>query len=493
MRLVVEREREKEKFQKENFWRVFGVFAGGREQFTAELVSHNDKPFETSETVKLFVGTHTVTKTNIKNEKSAEELILDFADPFKIAGIEEKESARRPSAPFTTSTMQQTAYRKLRLTSSRTMRFAQKLYENGLITYHRTDSTHLATAAVAKIRSYIEKSFGEKYRPSSFNVYQVKSKVAQEAHEAIRPTDVTRTSVEGEGAKLYELIWKQAVASQMSPAVVEETRYEIRDANGYEFEANGMRMLFDGWMRVGGVPKEDNVLPKLAKGDEVTPDTFCATENSTNPPPRYSDATLIGVLEKEEIGRPSTYAPTISTIQTRQYVEKEEGRFKPTPVGEATNDFLVSNFPDVFELPFTAKMEEDLDEIANGKVKWVPVIRDFWEPFEKKLESVGDKAKRVKIEVEKTGEKCPKCKKGDQVIRVGRFGKFLSCSTFPECDWTEQYLEKIDMKCPDCGKGDVIIRKSRKGRKFFGCSEYPACKFASWKSPKLVVGSKNAD
>ena len=372
------------------------------------------------------------------------------------------------------------------------MSVAQRLYEEGLITYHRTDSTNIAASAIKKVRGYIEKTHGKEYLPEKPRFYKTKAKVAQEAHEAIRPTkmkkDVEVSGRYGKDAeKLYGLIWGRFVACQMMEAIYDETIIEVEGANGkkYFLRTSGRMTKFEGWRkvikRIGN--NEEQELPTLAVNEELSLVKVISNQKFTEPPPRYNEASIIKTLEKLGIGRPSTYAPTISTIQMRNYVEKKERRFYSTPVGVAVNDFLLSNFPDVFEYSFTAQMESDLDDVAAGEKEWEKLIAGFWKPLGKKLKKVEKTAERVKIEVEKLGKKCPTCKEGELVIRIGRFGKFISCSRFPDCKHTEKYIEKIGMKCPECKKGDVIIRQTKKKRKFFGCSQYPDCEWASWRKP----------
>lgn len=493
VRIIVEREREIEKFKEDEYWRVFAAFHSNENIVVAELQAKDGKSFHETEKFELFAGLYAVSKTKIEKEKDAQTLILDFEEPFLVKAVEKKESGRHAPAPFTTSTLQQAAGRKFGMSARQTMRVAQNLYEEGLITYHRTDSTNLSQVAIADMRAFIERTYGREYLPTTPNFYKTKSRVAQEAHEAIRPTNVSMisntehvTRLGRDAGRLYELIWKQAVASQMAPARIEDTKVGIMSANDYEFRASGMRMVFPGWWSVAGVPREETILPPLKEGEEIVADSFGSTQHFTSPPPRYSEASLVAALEKEDIGRPSTYAPIISTILDRRYVEKVEGRFQPTPIGIAVNDFLVLNFPTIMDLPFTAILEEELDNIANGEKEWVPIIRRFWDPFNEKLETVEETSGRVKIPVEETGEKCSKCKIGMKVVRVGRFGKFLSCSRFPECDWKGQFIEKIGMTCPDCGKGEVIVRQTKRQRRFFGCSRYPKCKWASWRKPSNI-------
>lgn len=481
VRLIVEREREIEAFKPVEYWEIGVEVKKDAKNFIVSLSKIGDK------------------KAEVGNEVDSKQIVSDLEGAqYTVTDVNKREVHKKPYAPFTTSTMAQAGARTFYWSAKKTMSVAQKLYEEGLITYHRTDSLNLNKDAVFAARNLIETKYGRDFVPDKPRFYKVKSKVAQEAHEAIRPTNVNVQSLKAQdlgkmgndAAKLYDLIWRRFVSCQMSEAVYDETRVAVT-ADKYTLTASGQIMKFEGWRKVfGGAKTEDaeQQLPDVQKGDALEKIKVLSDQKFTQPPARYNEASLIKTLEKLGIGRPSTYAPTISTIQDRQYITKDEAKFKPTSVGVAVNDFLVKNFPDVFDYQFTAGMEDSLDKIAEGERKWVPVLRDFWNPFEKKLGGVEEKAERVKIEVEKTGEKCPKCSEGDQVIRVGRFGKFLSCSRFPDCDWKDTYVEKIDMKCPDCKKGDVIIRKTRKGRSFYGCSRYPDCKFASWKKPGAGKG-----
>ena len=499
VRLIVEREREIEVFKPVEYWEI-----------AAEVKSKRVKEHESGSFLVALAKVND-RKAEVRDSDSAKVIVGDLEKAkYTVESVEKREIPKRPYAPFTTSTMAQAGARTFYWSAKKTMSVAQKLYEEGLITYHRTDSLNLNKDAVIAARNLIESKFGKNFVPEKPRFYKIKSKVAQEAHEAIRPTDVNVisntehvTRVGNDAKKLYDLIWRRFVSCQMAEAVYDETRVSVhatRDTQhdaSYTLTASGQIMKFQGWRKVYDQSRRsreqeseiwEQILPEVFKGDALEKLKVLSEQKFTQPLPRYNEASLIKTLEKLGIGRPSTYAPTISTIQDRQYINREEGKFFPTPVGTAVNDFLMQYFPDVFDYQFTAGMEDSLDKIADGKREWVPVIREFWNPFEKKLEGVEEKAKRVKIEVEKTGKKCPKCKIGDQVIRVGRFGKFLSCSTFPECDWKETYVEKINMKCPDCKEGDVIIRKTRKGRSFYGCSRYPECKWASWKKPTLPKG-----
>ncbi|MDO8503499.1 MAG: type I DNA topoisomerase [bacterium] len=499
VKLIVEREREIEAFRPVEFWEIY---------VEVSKVGKVPKVPKASDTFSVKLVAIEGKKTEVSDGTRAREIVGDLEKAlYTVLSVEKKEIKKRPYPPFTTSTMTQSAARTFFWSAKRTMSVAQKLYEEGLITYHRTDSLNLAEQAISAARDFIVQKFGDKFLSETPRRYKTSSRVAQEAHEAVRPTDSRVTSNEEEvislgadAAKLYALIWKRFVACQMAEAILDQTTIKVnalRQTQGkqvnYLLQTGGQTTKFDGWRKVYGDKFTDGEqdLPNVDEGEKLRLIKVDPQQKFTQPPPRYNEASLIKTLEKLGIGRPSTYAPTISTIQARQYVEKIEGAFKPSSVGIAVNDFLVANFPDVFDYQFTARMEGDLDEIANGSKEWVPVIRDFWSPFSKKLESVTENSKRVKIEVEKTGEKCPDCKEGEQVIRVGRFGKFLSCARFPDCDWSANYAEKINMKCPDCREGDVIIKKTRKGRQFYGCSRYPECKFASWKKPQLVVSKES--
>lgn len=474
VRLIVEREREIAAFKPVEFWNVFADF---KNSLTAQLASVDDK--------KIEISTEAVARDIEADLKTAN---------YLVNAVEDKPFKRTPPAPYTTSTLQQTAANRLGWTAKRVMQVAQNLYEEGLITYHRTDSTNLADEAVAAAKAYIASTFGQKYALNEPRLYKTKSKVAQEAHEAIRPTDVgqitsLKTQVTNRDEfKLYELIWKRFVACQMAEVEGVNSTVTVLGAGkrSYKLVAKGETINFDGWYKVtkDEVEEEAPHLPKLEVQEKLDLDTIRAEQKFTQPPARYNDASLIKTLEEMGIGRPSTYAPTLSTIQDRQYVEKIEKRFQPTAIGIAVNDFLMTNFANILDYEFTARMEDSLDEIANGDLKWQPVIKDFYEPFAKKLEGVTDTAERVKIEVEMTGDKCPVCHEGDVVVRTGKFGKFLSCSRYPDCDYKANYQNKTGQKCPECKDGDVIIRKTRTGRTFYGCTNYPNCKFASWNKPK---------
>ena len=492
VRLIVEREREIQVFKSEEYWEIFCQLKQMNNQtsaveFTAQLSKIKDK------------------KAEIINKDQADKVVRDLkTSDYKVLEVSKKEVHKNPYPPFTTSTMTQAASRLFGWSSKKTMSVAQSLYEEGLITYHRTDSTSIAQEAVTKVRSFIKSKYGDKYLPDKPRFYKTTSKVAQEAHEAIRPTNLNsrhemkNSRYEREGEMLYALIWKRFVACQMAASVYDNTIIDVLAkakalvSSEYLLRASGQVMKFDGWKTLfekstkeksPGAEEFEAQLPEVVSDEPLDLVKVVPQQKFTQPPARYTEAALIKILEKLGIGRPSTYAPTINTIQIRNYVEKTEGKFIPTSIGFAVNDFLVSQFPNVFEYEFTASMEESLDKVANGNEEWVRLISDFYKPFSKRLEEVDKKAKRVAIEAEKTGEKCPECKKGEVIIRLGRFGKFLSCSRFPECKYTGKYVNKVGVKCPECKHGDVVLKNTKKGRKFFGCSRYPKCKWASWRKP----------
>jgi len=482
VRLICEREKEIGLFSKEKFFEVLA-----NTDFESELVKVDNVSVNLKKKIKLFDGDYNYSKTIFDDEKVVNKLIESLDKKFTVVSVSGKETHRSPLPAFTTSKLQQAGARRFGWSGKQTMSIAQKLYEKGLITYHRTDSLYLSQKVINEFREFIGKKYGENYVSAKVRVYKNNSKNAQEAHEAIRPTNVNlmpdKHEVFGEVRlqKLYELIWKRAVATQGASAKMKSTTVKLKNKESI-FRSNGVEMLFPGFLKITEEKFEEQILPALKEGQVLLSKKIWSTEMETNPPARYSDASLVASLERQGIGRPSTYASIISTIIYRQYVEKEEGKYKPTNLGMATNDFLTKNFADILSLPFTAGMEANLDEIAMGKMKWKKMIKDFWDIFEKTVEKVEKEAERVKIETEKTGDKCPTCKEGDLVIRVGRFGKFISCDRFPDCKYTAQYKELAGFKCPECGS-EGVVRKSKKGRKFFGCSNYPACKWISWKKP----------
>ena len=423
---------------------------------------------------------------------------------YTIGSVEQKERKRVSLAPFTTSTLQQTAATRLGMTSKQTMRVAQQLYEEGLITYHRTDSVALSTQAVEMARSHIAQAYGDRYVPKQVRVFAAKSKNAQEAHESIRSTEIKddpatilseSSRFTDQHVRLYDLIQRRFVASQMETAVYDQTTLLVTAQVGgdhkakaahdtYTLKTTGSVLRFDGWMKLfpaGG----DTILPAVSEGKTLDYVDVNAAQKFTQPPARYNDASLVKELEKRGIGRPSTYASIISVIEDRGYVERDAKRFVATAIGLTVSDFLVDHFKTVMDYDFTAEMEDDLDSIARGEKEWQDILKSFWGPFIKTIEAVQDTAERAQIPVEKTGEKCPDCGEGEIVIRTGRFGKFKSCSRFPDCKFTQNIVETVEgVVCPLCQKGDVVAKKSRWGKPFFGCSRYPDCGWASWKKPE---------
>ncbi|HSW87641.1 MAG TPA: type I DNA topoisomerase [Candidatus Saccharimonadales bacterium] len=498
LRLIVEREKEIKAFAKEEYWTMTCILKKEMvasaealaNQAEFELIEINKKKIESSQKFNLYNGDYTVSKTSIANEEQAQEIKKDLEiKQFIVADVIKKETKRSPQMPFTTSTLQQEASRRFGYAGKRTMSLAQKLYEEGFITYHRTDSVNMAEKAVSQIRGYVKKQFGEKYIPPVPRVYKTKQKLAQEAHEAIRPTNISLSEKEivdrigPQYAKLYDLIWRRTVASQMSDALIESTTVYVdaknNTENTYRFKTNGSVLRFEGFLKINPFGLQDKRLPQFTVQEQLMLTQVNPIQHETPPPPRYNDASLIGSLEDEGIGRPSTYASIISVIETRNYIERDQGRFVPTPVGVAVNDFLVQHFSNIDDIPFTAHIEDELDAIAQGDKQWIPVIKEFYEPFEKTILSVKN-AERVKIAVEATDEICPKCG-APLVVRVGKFGKFFSCSNFPTCDFKKTFVETTNFACPKCKEGKVIVKKTKKGRKFYGCSRYPNCDFAVWK------------
>lgn len=486
LRLIVEREREIEKFKKEPYWTI-SVDLKAKETTSFELVEIKAEKIEISQKLSLYDGEYKFVKTTIDNEKRAKEIEEDLkTKTFKVSDVVKKESRRTPPPPYTTSTLQQDGARRMGLSGKRTMQLAQKLYEEGFITYHRTDSFAISDSARKQMADYVVKTYGDKYLAAAPRYYKKVQKNAQEAHEAIRPTkanvdgDVVSKELGAQFGRLYELIWRRALATAMADALIESTTVLVDSGSGvYTLKTNGSVLLFEGFLKINPQALEDRRLPEFSAKQNLEFVSSLSGLHETLPPPRYNDASIIKTLEEKGIGRPSTYATIISTIESRGYIEREEARFKPTSVGIAVNDFLVENFSTIDDIPFTALMEDELDEIASGAKKWVPVIREFYEPFEKSLGSVRDAA-RVKIAVEETDEVCPKCGKGKLIIRTGRFGKFKACNQFPECKFTAPLVQSTNLKCPKDG-GDVVIKKTKRGRKFYGCSNYPSCTFAAWK------------
>jgi len=472
VRLVVEREREIRAFNPEEYWSM-----------TAFLQTANQEALEAN--LVAFQG-EKLDKLSIKTAERANELTaaLKAAD-YEVANVEEKETTKRPSPPFTTSTLQQQASHRLHFSAKQTMKLAQDLYEAGHITYMRTDSTNLAGEALATARSFIQSTYGADYVPAAPVQYKTKAKGAQEAHEAIRPTDPSKQAgdlrLESERhAKLYTLIWQRMVASQMSPARVAATIITIEAGDG-TFRSTGSVVRFPGYLKVWPTSAEDLVLPPVVQGESLTLTDLKSEQHFTEPPARFSEATLVKALEEYGIGRPSTYAPTLSTIIDRGYVQLIERRFQPTQIGEVVTDLLVENFPEIVDYEFTAQMEANLDSVAEGHEDWVRVLTDFYTPFAKSLSEKLETVQKKDL-TEATDKVCPECGK-PMVIRPGRFGKFLACTGFPDCRHTEAIVVKTGIQCPLCKEGDLIERKTRRGKTFWGCQRYPACTFATWDDP----------
>ncbi|HYE22164.1 MAG TPA: type I DNA topoisomerase, partial [Verrucomicrobiae bacterium] len=529
VRLIVDREREIQKFKPEEYWSIEATF-NKDSNFLGRLAKIDGKSLD---------------KLGIKNEVSAKKILADLANrPATVTDVTKKEVKRSPAAPFITSTLQQEASRKLGFSAKQTMMYAQQLYEGvelgegnatGLITYMRTDSVNLSEFALNSARETILSKYGKEYVLDTPRKYASRSKNAQEAHEAIRPTDMMRDPeslkdvLDRNQHRLYDLIWKRTVATQMPEAVFDSTSVDIEipgEKKKYIFRSTGQVVKFDGFMKVylEGKDEEETdevegLLPDLKVGDKPKVLKIIPKQHFTQPPPRYTDATLIKALEEQGIGRPSTYAPTITTIQERGYVDKIDKKFHPTEIGFIVNDILVEHFPVIVDLQFTAKMEEEFDVIANGEKKWVPVIKEFYDPFHDNLKT---KEKEVEKHVEQLDEKCPESGH-PLIIKFGRFGKFVACSNYPECKYTRpmpeeqkvidenagevcdkcgkpmvvkfgrfgsflgcsgypdcKNIKKIQkgtgVACPKCGEGEMVERKSKRGI-FYSCSKYPACKF----------------
>lgn len=476
VKLIVEREREIEKFKKEEYWTITALF---KEKVEAQLIKINEK---------------TLDKFDIPNETEAEKIIKDLdGAEFKVLKIEKKESKKNPLPPFITSTLQQSAWQRFHFSAKQTMMFAQQLYEQGFITYMRTDSLNLSEESLNQAEQFIKNNYGENY--SQKNFYKTKSKTAQEAHEAIRPSQVVKQPTDLENlpvgqAKLYDLIWRRFVASQMKPMILDNTSIDIEAYStslkaSYIFRATGSMIKFDGFSKVYSTKREENILPELENTQKLELEKIDPQQHFTEPPPRYTEASLVKALEKFGIGRPSTYAPIMSTIQNRNYVTKDQQRrFYPTEIGFLVNDLLTTHFPEIVEIQFTANMENNLDQIAAGEKKWIPIIKEFYEPFSKNLEIKYQEVEKNHLE-EKSDQVCEKCGK-PMMIKFGRFGKFLACSGFPECKTTKSLqnnVQSLNMKCPKCIEGDVVMRRTRKKRIFYGCSRWPACDYASWTDP----------
>jgi DNA topoisomerase-1 len=475
VRLICDKEKEIEAFNPKEYWTILArLETTDKKNFDALLYKKDGK---------------IIPRLGIEKEREAQEIIKQLeSEKYQIKDIKRQEKIQNPLPPFTTSLLQQDAWNKLRFSAKMTMRTAQKLYEQGLITYHRTDSFNLSEQSISNARTFIEKEYGGQYCAKNIRRFKTKKSNAQEAHEAIRPTIPGKkvesiSGLSSQEKRLYELIWKRFIACQMSSAIVDSTSVEIKAGEKYIFKAQGQIIKFEGFLRVYPLLIKENILPDLKVDENLELNEIIPSQHFTKPPARYSEATLVKALENFGIGRPSTYAPIISTIQERNYVEKDENKkLKPTEIGVIVNNMLIKHFSEIVDIDFTARMEKQLDDIADGKMEWQEPLKQFYFPFEQKLEQ---KEKVVKKEnlTKETNEKCPEC--GSSILlKWGRFGKFYACSKFPECKYTKPYFEGLNMKCPKCGEGDVRELRTKKGRKFYGCSKYPKCDYASWQKPK---------
>ncbi len=555
VRLIVEREEKIKKFEPEEYWEIQtelqkipnpNLQTKNEERFTARLIK---------------IGEKTLLKLDIKTKNEAEKIKNELENAkYKVLEIKKKETMRNPLPPFTTSTLQQASSNTFGYSAKQTMMIAQQLYEGvelgkhgaiGLITYMRTDSLNLSEDSLMATKNYITEKFGRQYAAVEPRRFKTKSKGAQEAHEAIRPTNPARDPesikefLDSKQFKIYQLIWQRMLASQMAGAIIDSTSVNIeavlgiRASNGssdspnYTLRANGSMIKFDGFLKVYPVKSEDIILPTLEKDEKLDLVNTVADQHFTQPPPRYNEASLIKIMEEYGIGRPSTYAPTISTIQDRGYVEKIEKKFHPQEIGILVNKVLVEHFPQIVDIKFTAAMEKNLDEIAENKREWIPVIREFYGPFKENLIKKDKEINKKNLTEEKSNEKCPTCG-SPMIIKLGRFGKFMACVNYPKCKTTkplgeekklhEEYskevcekcgkpmkvktgrfgsflgcsdypncknikkIEKtIGMKCPKCGIGEVIEKKGKFKRIFYGCNQYPACDYTSSKNPTKIT------
>lgn len=485
VKMIMEREKEIKSFVPEEYWSIQAQFSLDEEVFDAKFYGIDGK------------------KQELKSEEEVKSVLSNLkGDQFDVTSVKKKERKRNPVTPFTTSSLQQEAARKLNFRAKKTMMIAQQLYEGidlgkqegtvGLITYMRTDSTRISELAQAEAKEYVEQTFGEDYTRKEKRVIK-KDKKAQDAHEAIRPTSVfkdpktVKSFLSRDQFRLYKLIWERMVASEMAPAIMDTMTVDI-EQNNVLFRANGSKVKFAGFMKVyiegndDGKKEEDRLLPNLNEGQKVKKIEIEPNQHFTQPPPRYTEARLVKAMEELGIGRPSTYAPTLDTIQRRGYVALEDRRFVPTELGEIVLELIVEFFPEILDVEFTAKMENDLDSIEEGQQEWIKIIDDFYHGFEKRLTVAEEEMKEVEIKDEPAGEDCENCGH-EMVYKMGRYGKFMACSNFPECRNTKAIVKEIGVKCPTCKEGNVVERKSKKRRIFYGCDRYPECEFISWDKP----------
>lgn len=487
LKLIIDRENEIKAFKPEEYWTIDGFFQKGNKKFQASFYGVDGK--------KLKLET---------NEDVQKVLALITSDTFEVAKVEKKERRRNAPLPYTTSSLQQDAANKINFRTRKTMMVAQQLYEGislgksstqGLITYMRTDSTRISPVAQNEAANFIIERFGATYSKHGNRVKNASG--AQDAHEAIRPSNVTLTPesiaqhLDKDQLKLYTLIWNRFVASQMTAAIFDTMKVHL-EQNGVRFTANGSQVKFDGYLAVYNDSDKNKMLPDMAEGDSVKKVSTNPEQHFTQPPARYSEATLIKTLEENGVGRPSTYAPTLDVIQRRYYVRLAAKRFEPTELGEIVNGLIVEFFPDIVDVKFTADMESKLDEVEEGKQQWQTVIDAFYKPFEKELAKAETEIEKIQIKDEPAGFDCELCGH-PMVIKLGRYGKFYACSNFPECHNTKAITKEIGVTCPLCGEGQVIERKTKRNRIFYGCDRYPDCEFTSWDKPVGRTCPKSGD
>lgn len=478
LKIICDREKEIQAFVPQEYWNITATFKKGK-KFTAKLLEKNGQ------------------KITVNNKAENDAIISDLEEgEFKVTSVVEKERVVKPYPPFTTSSLQQDAGNRLNFNARKTMMIAQQLYEGveikgkgsvGLITYLRTDSVRISETAKQSAAAFIEEKYGKEFLGN--NVYSNKKKDIQDAHEAIRPSDVTlvpaeiKDSLSSDQFKLYNLIWMRFLASQMTPAKYNGMQVNIENGD-YLFRANGSELIFEGFRKVYKTQSEEDdtkLLPKLDKDEVLKPEEILGEQAFTQPPARYTEASLVKELEEKNIGRPSTYAPIVSTLSERRYVAKEKKSLKATDLGFVVNDMMEEYFKEIVDVNFTAEMEDNLDAIEMKQTDWKKVVRDFYGPFAKELEVADNAIEKIKIEDQETGEFCELCGK-PLVIKNGRFGDFIACSGYPECKNTKPIVEKVGVACPNCGK-DIVARRSKKGRLFYGCSGYPDCKSVFWNKP----------
>ncbi|GEM03446.1 DNA topoisomerase 1 [Halolactibacillus miurensis] len=485
VKMIIDRENEIKNFEPEEYWSIDAKFKKDDELFDGQFYRVDNK------------------KVALSTKDDVDQILEKIpSKDFDIESVKKRERKRNPSLPFTTSSLQQEAARKLNFRARKTMMLAQQLYEGidlgkkdggitGLITYMRTDSTRLSETARNEGQQYIKEQYGEKFLGAD---RKSKSKQkTQDAHEAVRPTSAFRTPASLKSVlsrdqyRLYKLIWERFTASLMAPAIMDTVTVTLNQ-NGVQFRANGSQIKFKGFMEVyvegndDNQKDEDRLLPELEEGMTVKADKIIPNQHFTQPPPRYTEARLVKTMEEKGIGRPSTYAPTLDTIQKRGYVSLDNKRFVPTELGGIVMDLIVEFFPEVIDIDFTAQMEHDLDRIEDGDIKWVNLIDDFYQGFEKRLTKAEAEMEKIEIKDEPAGETCEKCG-SEMVYKMGRYGKFMACSNFPECRNTKPILKEIGVACPKCKKGQIVERKSKKKRTFYGCDQYPECDFLSWDKP----------